>query len=112
MGKSSVQITVLDDRRTEECQAGCGIDWASPEAIALANQQIKDRFGDRMKMEYLNLSRTEATGDVLHWKEVIQNKNLLLPLLLLNGHLRISGQFDIRQLLDTIEAEIEIGIQH
>ncbi|MBA7696303.1 hypothetical protein ES703_104948 [subsurface metagenome] len=45
----------------------------------------------------------------MEWKEVIKNKGLLLPLLLLNGKLRISGQFDIRQLLDTIEVEIEIG---
>jgi hypothetical protein len=30
-------------------------------------------------------------------------------LLVLNGHLRISGNFDIRQMLDVIETELEIG---
>ena len=29
---------------------------------------------------------------------------------ILNGQFIISGQFDIRQLLDTIEVELEIGV--
>ncbi len=47
--------------------------------------------------------------DALEWKEIIKNKNLSLPLLLVNGQPRVSGEFDIRQLLDAIEVEIEIG---
>ena len=109
LSKPAIQITVLDDRRPDECQAGCGIDWASPEEVALANQRIKERFGDRVKMEYLNMSGTDANNDMQRWKETIQKRNLLLPLLLLNGNLRISGQFDIRQMLDAIEVEIELG---
>ena len=110
LDKSTIQITVLDDRHTEECGAGCGIDWSLPESLALASQQAKERFGDKVKLEYLNMSRTAANRDMLKWKEEIRNKNLLLPLLILNGHLRISGPFDIRQLMDTIEFETEIGI--
>jgi hypothetical protein len=30
-------------------------------------------------------------------------------LLLINGRLRIAGQFDIRQVVDAVEAEMEIG---
>jgi len=107
--KPTVEITILDDSHPEECQAGCGIDWSSPEAQALARQQIKNRFGNEIKFSYLKLSNATASGDMLQWEEEIRKKNLLLPLLLLNGQLRISGLFDIRQLLDTIEAEIEIG---
>ena len=107
---SAIRITVLDDRRSEECQVGCGIDWASPETMALVSQRIKDAFGDRVEIEYLNMFQTETSLDMLQWKEVIQNKNLLSPLLLLNGQLRLSGPFDIRQLVEAIEVETEIGI--
>jgi len=31
-------------------------------------------------------------------------------MLLINGQVRISGQFDIRQLLDTVEVEKELGV--
>ena len=105
-----IQITVLDDRHTEECGAGCCMDWSSPESIMLVNQQAGERFGDKVRLEYLNMSITAANPDMLKWKDEIRNKNLLLPLLLVNGHLRISGPFDMRQLMDTIEFETEMRI--
>ena len=110
MIKHAIQITIIDDSRRQECEAECGLDWSSPEALALANRRIKDRFGGKVRLVYLNLSEAVANHDILQWNEVIKNKNLSLPLLLLNGQLRISGQFDIRQLLDTIEVELEIGV--
>ncbi|MFC2020171.1 hypothetical protein ACFLU1_00015 [Chloroflexota bacterium] len=108
MNKQTINITILDDSRSEECEAGCGIDWSSPEVLTLASQRIKDGFGDKILLEYLDLAEAAANSDMLGWKGEIENKNLSVPLLLLNGHLRISGLFDIRQLLDTIEVEIEM----
>ena len=111
MIKHAIQITIIGDSLQEKCDAGCGEDWSSPETLALARQRIKDRFGDKIQLQYLDLSKAIANHDALEWNEVIKNKNLSLPLLLINGQPRISGLFDIRQLLDTIEAEIEIGAQ-
>ncbi len=110
MIKHTIQITILDDRRGEKCDAECGIDWSSAEAIALASQRIKDRFSDKVNLEYLDLSQATANHDALKWSQAIKDKKLPLPLLLINGQLRISGQFDIRQLMDAIEAEIELEV--
>ena len=107
--KDTIQITILGDSSREECDASCGEDWSSPEVIALARQRIKDGFGDKMRLEYLDIARATANRQVLEWSQVIRNKSLAVPLLLINGETRIAGQFDIRQLLDAIEAEIEIG---
>ncbi len=109
MPKHDIQIVIVDDSKVAKCDAECGTDWSSAEAISLASQQIKDRFGNKIKLEYLDLSQTAAYSHALELSQDIKNKNLLLPLLLINGQTRISGQFDIRQLLDTIEAEREIG---
>ncbi len=109
MIKHTIQITIVDDTTVEKCDAHCGIDWSSTEAITLASQRIKDRFGDKIQLQYLDLPKPMASHDKLEWNEVIKNKNLSLPLLLINGQPRISGPFDIRQLLDAIDAEIEIG---
>lgn len=108
MTKHPIQITILNDSRQVVCEAECGIDWSSPEATDLASQRIKDRFGEGIQLAYLDLAEVEDNHDILQWNEIIKNKNLSLPLLLLNGQPRISGPFDIRQLLDTVEAEIEI----
>ncbi len=106
--KHIIQITIVDDSAGEKCDAHCGVDWSSVEALALANQRIKDRFGDRIQLEYLDLSKPMASHHALELNQEVRNKNLSLPLLLINGEPRISGQFDIRLLLDAIEAEVEI----
>ncbi|MBI3040414.1 MAG: hypothetical protein HYY80_01960 [Chloroflexi bacterium] len=109
MVEHTIQISIIEDSRQERCATGCGEDWSSPEAFALAERQIKGRFGDKIQLRYLDLSQVIADDDVVKWKAVIKKKNLPLPLLVINGQPRISGLFDIRQLLDTIEVEIEMG---
>ncbi len=100
------KITIIDDSKGEKCEANCGIDWSSPEAVALATKRIKDRFGDGVELEYLDLSQPMVKHHVLELNQ--QLRNLPLPLLVINGQPRISGQFDIHLLLDAIDAELEI----
>ena len=107
--KHTIQIAIVDDSRSERCEAHCGVDWSSAETIALASQRIKERFGDRIHLEYLDLSNPRINYQALELNQGIKNKELPLPVLVVNGHPRISGQFDIRQLLDVIDAEVEIG---
>ena len=104
---SKLTAMIIDVTGKKECDASCGEDWSSPDVIALVSQRIKERFGDEIQLEYLNL--TEATTDrqTSKWRQAI--KNLSVPVLLINSEPRIAGQFSIRQLLAAIEAEIEIG---
>ena len=84
------------------------MDWSSAEAISLATERIRDQFGDRVELEYLDLSKSVINHRALELSQRIKNENLSLPLLTINGQPRISGQFDIRQLVDAIETEVEI----
>ncbi len=108
MNEHIINITIIDDSSREECGVGCGEDWSSPETLTLTRQRIKDRFNDKIQLQYLDLSKAMPDHDALEWNAVIKQKNLPLPLLLITGHSRILGLFDIRQLQDTIEADIEI----
>ena len=108
LDKHAIQISIVDDSKGEKCDARCGEDWPSAEVIALASQRIRERFGDKIKLEYLDLAKP-VTGHALELKQRIRNENLPLPLLVINGEPRSSGPFDIRQLLDVIDAEIEIN---
>ena len=102
-------VIIADDTRKRECDAACGEDWSSPDTFTLACQRIKERFGDSVHMEYLDLTRATADRQALEWSKKLREKNLSVPLLIINGEPRISGQFNIHQLLDAIEAEVEIG---
>ena len=106
--ESAIQITIVDDSKVEKCDAHCGVDWSSPEVIALASERIKDRFGDRIKLQYLDLSKPITNHYASALKQRVKNNKLPVPLLIINGEPRILGQFDIRLLLDAIDAEIEI----
>lgn len=106
--KQGIQIVIVDDSKTGECDAGCGVDWSSLEVIALAERQIRDRFGDRVRLEYLDLSEPFSSKLAQEWQQKVVKRCLSLPLLVINGELRIAGEFDIRMLLDAIEAELEI----
>ncbi|MFC1984270.1 hypothetical protein ACFLVO_04605 [Chloroflexota bacterium] len=109
--KHNIHVTVVDDSKNEKCDAHCGVDWSSVEAVTLAGQRIKDRFGDNIQLEYLDLSKPIANRHALELVQGIKNRNLSLPLLLINGEPRISGQFDVRLLLDAINAEIELDYE-
>lgn len=110
MNEQSVQVTILNDSRVKDCEVGCGTDWSNPEELTLAINRIQERFGDRIKLVYIDISKNAVSRDLQEWSEKIKSNNLSLPLLLLNNQLRIAGTFDIHQLLDTIEVEIEIGV--
>ncbi len=109
LDKSTIQISIVDDSKGEKCDAHCGEDWFSAEVIALASQRIKERFGDKIKLKYFDLAKP-VTGHALELEQRIKSENLPLPLLVINGEPRISGPFDIRQLLDASDAEIEINL--
>ncbi len=109
--KHTIQVTIVDDSKGEKCDAHCGVDWSAVEAITLASQGIKDRFGDKIQLEYLDLSKPIANRRALELFQGIKNKDLSLPLLLINSKPRISGQFDIRLLLDAINAELELNYE-
>ena len=106
--KHTIQVSIIDDSKGEKCDAHCGVDWSSVEGITLASQRIRDKFGDKIQLEYLDLSKSIANRHAVELFPGTKNKGLSLPLLLINGKPRISGQFDMRLLLDAINAELEL----
>ena len=110
MSKHDIEILIVDDRQARSCEVGCGMDWSSAETVALADQQIKARFGDRVQLKHLGLSEAVTGSLTLELQQGIRNGNFSLPLLIINGESRISGPFDIRMLLDAVEAVIETNL--
>ena len=107
--KHTIQVTIVNGSQGVRCGAPCGVDWSSTEAIPLATERIKERFGDRIQLEYLDLAKPITNHHALELSQQVRDKGLSLPLLLIDGQPRISGRFDIRQLVDAIEAEVEIS---
>jgi len=103
-----IQITIVDDNQGEKCDAHCGVDWSSAEVIALASNRIRERFGEKVKLNYLDLSKPMTNHRAVELNRRVREGKMPLPLLVINGQPRISGQFDIHLLLEAIDAELEI----
>ncbi|MBI4284510.1 MAG: hypothetical protein HY670_01240 [Chloroflexi bacterium] len=103
--KAPLTVTIAASRQAESCEAACGLDWTAAENAALARQRVKERFGERVQMEFLDLS---SGGPAAPLAERVKREELSLPLLLVDGAVRISGNFDFRLLLDTIDAGLEM----
>ena len=106
----TMQITIVDDSKDKRCVFDCGMDWSSDETIVLANQQMKERFGDGIQLKYLDLSKRVTNQHNVELKRRVRDEKLSLPILLVNDKLRISGQFDVRLLLNIIDTEREITL--
>ncbi len=104
--KQDIQVVIVNDSQSQKCDGYCGLDWSSAENITQAKRRVKASFGDRVKLRHLDLSK--AGEKVTELTQMVSSQGLSLPLLLIDGELRISGQFDLRMLLDAIDAEIEI----
>ena len=104
----AVQVTIVDDSRRKKCDFRCGIDWSSDEVIVQANDRIKDRFGSEIKLDYLDLAEPVTNRRALELSRKASKEELPLPLLVIDGQSRISGEFDIRLLIDAIETELDI----
>ena len=109
MSGDVVKINIIEDTSRRYCDINCGTDWSSEEAVILANQQIRGRFGTEVRLEYIDLSRNVPNQQLENWQLAIREKDLSVPLLLINGHLRVAGQFDTRQIINAIETEMELG---
>lgn len=106
MPEPKVKITIVDDTsRPSRCTEGCGTDWTRAESIEAARQQIVRKFGRLATLEYVDLVKSTKPAAVKKMKSTV--KGMPVPVLLANGRPRIAGEFDIRRILDVIEADLE-----
>lgn len=104
-----LQVVILDHSGKKICPESCGTDWLKEENRFLAKERIKQRFGEGVKIEFFDLKDDIAKREFPELIEKAEKEVLYLPILLINGQVRISGYFDIRMLLDMVEAERELG---
>jgi glutaredoxin len=104
-----IRVTIINGSSGPDCDAACGTDWSLSESLNLARHRIKERFEGDIELEYLDVAADES-AEGGEWIRKIDKNSLSTPLLVLNGQVRISGNFDIRQMLDVIEAEMEMGV--
>ncbi len=103
-----ISAIVLDDPARPSCEARCGLDLSSAEALASTAEALRRRFGSRVELQYRALDAAGAAAPPGISRRLAAGE-LALPLLLINGRPRISGYFDLHALQEVIQAEIEMA---
>ena len=89
-----LQIKIIDVDCNTLCQTKCGTNWSNPDIRTQVTKELKERYRNRIKIEY--------TKAAVHDSE----KG---PILIMNGQIRLTGQFDKLQLIEIIETDLELG---
>ena len=109
MPDRKVRITIVDDSASPRtCAGNCGIDWSSSESTNAAREQISERFGGLAELQYVDLHRAGDQPAAAKLRATVTG--MPLPVLLADGRPRIAGEFDLRQILDVIEADLEADL--
>ena len=90
------------------CFEGCGMNWLEKENQHLAEESLKNRFGEKVAVSFYNLTEAATQQRFANIIHMAQEQSLYFPLLVVNGKVRISGFFDQRMLLDILDAEEDL----
>ena len=105
MAASSIRVTIFDHTTMEHCSVRCGVELMEDEVGFIA-EQLKNRYGEGVEVEYIDLAHSPQH---LEMRERIRAQNLPLPVVAINGALRLAGSLQYRAIADAIEALLELG---
>lgn len=107
---SVLRVFIFEDREAgKPCAEDCGVDWLKAENQQLAQRLVKQRFGEQVQLHFVNLHHP---GERERYPQVLRRvaeENMFLPLLEINGEVKINGYFDMRMLTDMIEVAREVA---
>lgn len=104
-----MRVLILDSRKGERCEARCGLDWSALGVLEEVGEFLKKVYSEKVQVEYFDLADAETRCLYPEVVKKAEEQDLLFPLLVLNGKIRLSGYFDVRMLQDAIQAEMELG---
>jgi len=102
--KPAVRLTVIGNSRAPACQADCGADWSQPETLFQARLALRERFGGRVRIDYVDAEHNKGRLKLPPGEKAY-------PLLTVDGSIRLSGRFDLRQVMDIAEAQLEMAVR-
>lgn len=106
--QTKIRVTLVEDSQAPEPTGPCSLVCEKSPSFEALQEHLAERFGDEVVVERLDLAATERPPEAI---KNLAGQNYFLPLVLVNGQVRLSGPFDFRRVVDTIEAlkEIEGG---
>ena len=100
--KVPISLTIFDDSNGEYCSS-CG------ESVELVIEHLREKYGDEVTIEHLDFAEPAIC---LRYQEIanrVKEGELMLPLVAIDGVLRLSGALGYRTVVEAIETQKEVG---
>lgn len=81
------------------------MDWSRPENLKLAAERLQARYGPKVRLDHVDLSQPGRRPVGVDESDTATP----YPRVLIDGRTVIAGDFDLRMLLDVVEAAVEMG---
>lgn len=108
--KRPITVAIYEQKdNAKMCSESCGVNWLTPEPQREARERLRQAYGDSVNIEFFDLDIPSIREKHGEWLTRVKEEHLLLPLLVINGEVRINGFFDVRMLFDMVEAEGELA---
>lgn len=108
--KRDITVAIYEQKdNAKMCSESCGVNWLTSEPQKEARERLRQAYGDAVKIEFFDLDIPAVREKHGKWLERVKEEKLLLPLLVINGEVRINGFFDTRMLFDMVDAEGELA---
>lgn len=107
MTSPRIQVTIIGDSAAASCEGECTTDWMKADNQETARAAVAKRIGEDAALEFLEVSGGAADSRQKTLISHVRSERLPFPVLMLNGNARINGPFDLRMLIDVIEAEMD-----
>lgn len=104
-----MRVVIVNHSGSIHCQVGCGWDWSQPDHLKLAEERLHSRYGSLVQLDYIDLARSGSPPLAECQTDEMEEEEMRFPRLVINGKMKIAGDFDMRMLLDAVEVEAEMG---
>jgi len=106
---TTMDVVVLEHREMgKPCTEGCGMDWLVEENQKLAHELVEQGFGSSVSLRFVNLAEPGAEAAYRSLVEHVRAEGIVLPVLIINGEVKIAGYFDLRMLNEMIDATSDL----
>jgi len=103
-----LRVVIVNNSGSIHCEVGCGWDWSQPETLKLAEERLRSRYGLQVQLDYIDLAQF-GSPPLADCQTDEMEEGAPFPRLVINGLVKIAGDFDLRMLLDAVEVESEIA---
>lgn len=98
----SIKIGVFGSIAYDNCfSAGWGPSQSQEEITEVVSHLLKNRYGDQVDIEYIDIS-DDRMDDFPQITEIVRNKNILLPIVAINGEPLWTGGVSYPNIVDEL----------